>query len=202
MPIRTNRGRAAVYRRLWGWPLRSPKHLAATIVGVIALITTISVVIPNAVNQRPAGQGATTSTTQAATGGGNQIGVLPSATATPLPTKAPSPVPAPPSVTADPTVQMIADMWVDAYASFEPGKTTKEEWLKGLKPYTSKEQFPRLESIAPENVPVVIVKAVKAVKSVAGSAEFEAELEDGKLFVTVVELPEGWRVHKFDRTGG
>jgi hypothetical protein len=28
MPIRTNRGRAAVYRKLWAWPLRSPRHLA------------------------------------------------------------------------------------------------------------------------------------------------------------------------------
>lgn len=37
MPIRTNRGRAAVYRRVWGWPLRSPRHLAATL-GVVAVL--------------------------------------------------------------------------------------------------------------------------------------------------------------------
>lgn len=37
MPIRTNRGRAAVYRQVWGWPLRSPRHLAATL-GVVAVL--------------------------------------------------------------------------------------------------------------------------------------------------------------------
>ena len=38
MPIRTNRGRAAVYRRLWGWPLRSPRHLIGLVVVVLALV--------------------------------------------------------------------------------------------------------------------------------------------------------------------
>ncbi|MBB5807844.1 hypothetical protein F4560_007612 [Saccharothrix ecbatanensis] len=202
MPIRTNRGRAAVYRRLWGWPLRSPKHLVATIVGVIVVITTISVVIPNAVKPRSTGsQGATTSTTQTITSGGNQVGVLPSATATPLPTKAPSPTAAPRSAPVNTEAQVIADMWVDAFGSFEPGKTTKEKWLEGLKPRTSDELFPRLASIEPANVPVVIDQPVKAVKSFTDSAEFEAQLEDGKLVVTVVKLPEGWRVHEFDKVG-
>jgi cell division septation protein DedD len=202
MPIRTNRGRAAVYRRLWGWPLRSPKHLVATIVGVIVLVTTISVVIPNAVKPRSTGsQGATTSTTQTITSGGNQVGVLPSATATPLPTKAPSPTAAPSSAPVNTNAQLVADMWVDAFGSFEPGKTTKEKWLEGLKPHTSDELFPRLASIEPANVPVVIDQPVKAVKSFTDSAEFEARLEDGKLVVTVVKLPEGWRVHEFDKVG-
>src|SRR5699024_5037019 len=38
MPIRTNRGRAAVYRRLWGAPMRSPRHLAVTVVVLAGLI--------------------------------------------------------------------------------------------------------------------------------------------------------------------
>jgi hypothetical protein len=202
MPIRTNRGRAAVYRRLWGWPLRSPKHLVATIVGVIVVITTISVVIPNAVKPRSTGsQGAATSTTQAITSGGNQVGVLPSVTATPLPTKAPSPTAAPSSAPVNANAQLVADMWVDAFGTFEPGKTTKEKWLEGLKPHTSDELFPRLASIEPANVPVVIDQPVKAVKSFTDSAEFEAPLEEGKLVVTVVKLPEGWRVHEFDKVG-
>ncbi|WP_033442685.1 hypothetical protein [Saccharothrix sp. NRRL B-16314] len=203
MPIRTNRGRAAVYRRLWGWPLRSPKHLVATIVGVTVLVTTISVVIPNAVNQRSAGGqgGATTSTTRSVAGGGNQVGVLPSTTSTPLPTKAPSPTAAPSSAPVNANAQLVADMWVDAFGSFEPGKTTKDKWLADLKPHTSEELFPRLESIEPANVPVVIDQPVKAVKSFTDSAEFEARLEDGKLVVTVVKLPEGWRVHEFDKVG-
>lgn len=202
MPIRTNRGRAAVYRRLWGWPLRSPRHLVATIVGVIALIATISVVVPNAIGPKPGGGAAGTSTVVTTGGsGGNQIGVLPTATSAPLPTKAPSPTAAPSSAPPSAGAQLAADGWVDAFSSFEPGKTTKEQWLAGLKPFTSEELFPRLASIEPANVPVVVDKAVKPIRSFTDSAEFEAKLEDGKLVVTVARLPEGWRVHEFDKVG-
>ncbi|MFJ6669500.1 hypothetical protein ACIQMJ_00160 [Actinosynnema sp. NPDC091369] len=202
MPIRTNRGRAAVYRRLWGWPLRSPRHLVTTIVGVVVVVTTISVVIPNAIKPRPGGGTAgTTSTATTGSGGGNQVGVLPTVTSTPLPTKAPSPTAAPSSAPVNANAQLVADMWVDAFGAFQPGKTTKEKWLSGLKPHTSDELFPRLESVEPANVPVVIDQPVKPIKSFTDSAEFEAQLEDGKLVVTVVKLPEGWRVHEFDKVG-
>lgn len=200
MPIRTNRGRAAVYRRLWGWPLRSPRHLVASIVGVTVLVATISVVIPNAIKPRQGGGTAgTTSTVVTGGSGGNQVGVLPTATSTALPTKAQSPTAAPTSAPVNPNAQLVADMWVDAFSAFEPGKTTKEQWLAGLKPHTSNELFPRLESVEPANVPAVIDQPVKAIKSFTESAEFEARLEDGKLLVTVVKLPEGWRVHDWTK---
>ena len=41
MPIRTNRGRVAVYRKLWGWPMRSPQHLIATALVVLAVVLSI-----------------------------------------------------------------------------------------------------------------------------------------------------------------
>ncbi|NUT50751.1 MAG: hypothetical protein HOV94_26095 [Saccharothrix sp.] len=204
MPIRTNRGRAAVYRRLWGWPLRSPRHLVATVVGVIVLITAISVVVPTLLGPRPrtgSTAGATSTVVTGGSGADNQVGVLPTVTSTPLPTKAASPTAAPTSAPVNPNAQLVADGWVDAFSSFEPGKTTKDKWLAGLKPFTSEELFPRLASIEPANVPVVIDKAVKPIKSFTDSAEFEAKLEDGKLVVTVVKLPEGWRVHEFDKVG-
>lgn len=202
MPIRTNRGRAAVYRRLWGWPLRSPRHLVAAIVGVIVLITTISVVIPNAVAPKSnGGLPATTSTTQTSGSGGNQIGVLPTVTSSSLPTKAASPTAAPTSAPVNPNAQAIADIWVDAFSRFEPGKTTKEQWLAGLKKSTSNEMFPRLASVDPANVPVVIDQPLKAIKSSTDSAEFEAALEEGKLIVTVAKLPEGWVVTEWTKVG-
>ncbi|MFE9743295.1 hypothetical protein ACFYOT_00155 [Saccharothrix saharensis] len=202
MPIRTNRGRAAVYRRLWGWPLRSPRHLVTTIVGVVVLVTTISVVIPNAIKPRPnGGTAGTTSTVTTGSGGGNQVGVLPTVTSTPLPTKAPSPTPAPTSAPVNANAQLRADMWVDAFSRFEPGKTTKEQWLAGLEEHTSDEMFPRLQSVDPANVPAVIDQAVKPIKSFTDSAEFEAKLEDGRLIVTVAKLPEGWVVTDWTKVG-
>src|SRR5689334_18788949 len=52
MPIRTNRGRAAVYRRIWGFPLRTPRHLAGTVIVVAALIIAIGVVVPQLLGHR------------------------------------------------------------------------------------------------------------------------------------------------------
>ena len=45
MPIRTNRGRAAVYRRLWAWPLRSPRHLVGAIVLVIVVAIGVAIAV-------------------------------------------------------------------------------------------------------------------------------------------------------------
>ena len=62
MPIRTNRGRAAVYRRLWSWPLRSPNHLIATIVGFAVVIIVFTSVIP-AITKGARGGGANNAAT-------------------------------------------------------------------------------------------------------------------------------------------
>lgn len=202
MPIRTNRGRAAVYRRLWGWPLRSPRHLVATIVGVVVVVTTISVVIPNAIKpQAGGGTAGTTSTTRTGGSGGSQIGVLPTVTSSPLPTKAQSPTAAPSSAPVNPNAAAVATAWVDAFSRFEPGRTTKEQWLAGLDRWTADEVFPRLQSVEPANVPVVLDKTVKTIKSFTDSAEFEAKLEEGKLIVTVAKLPEGWVVTDWTKVG-
>jgi hypothetical protein len=202
MPIRTNRGRAAVYRRLWGWPLRSPRHLVATIVGVVAVVTTISVVIPNAIKPQPTGRTAgSTSTAVTGANGGNQVGVLPTVTSTPLPTKAASPTAAPSSAPVNANAAAVATAWVDAFSRFEPGKTTKEQWLAGLDRWTADEVFPRLQSVEPANVPVVLDKKVKTIKSSTDSAEFEAKLKDGRLIVTVAKLPEGWVVSEWTKVG-
>ncbi len=41
MPVRTRRGRAAVYRKFWGWPLRSITHLAITSIVMVIAVTAI-----------------------------------------------------------------------------------------------------------------------------------------------------------------
>src|SRR5215470_16242342 len=57
MPIRTNRGRAAVYRRLWGFPLRSPRHLAGTAIAVAVLIIAIGIIVPQLLGNKGGGGG-------------------------------------------------------------------------------------------------------------------------------------------------
>ncbi|CCH28304.1 hypothetical protein ABZ816_36565 [Actinosynnema sp. NPDC047251] len=203
MPIRTNRGRTAVYRRLWGWPLRSPRHLVATVVGLIALVATTSIVFDHTVGSKSgAAPGATTTSGRPTTiGGGNQIGVLPPAgTTTALPTKAPSPTAAASSAPVTADAQLVAESWIDAWLN-HPAGTTNAKWLGGLKPWTSDELLPTLQSVDPANVPKEIKSPVKAVRPTTDSVDFEADLETGKLVLTVAKLPEGWRVHKYSRVG-
>ncbi|MBB5956080.1 hypothetical protein FHS29_002666 [Saccharothrix tamanrassetensis] len=203
MPIRTNRGRAAVYRRLWGWPLRSPRHLVATIVGLIALVATVGVVADNVVGSRSSATPGTTASSSDRPGAssGNQVGVLPSTgTTTPLPTKAPSPTAAATSAAVSADAQLVAESWIDAWLD-HPAGVTNAKWLAGLKPWTSDELLPTLQSVDPANVPKEIKSPVKASRSTTDSVDFEADLETGKLVLTVAKLPEGWRVHKYSRVG-
>ena len=44
MPLRTNR-RAVLYRRLWGWPLRSPQHAAAAVAAAAAAAVALGMAV-------------------------------------------------------------------------------------------------------------------------------------------------------------
>src|SRR6187551_1920285 len=127
MPIRTNRGRAAVYRRLWSWPLRSPNHLIATIVGFAVVIIVFTSVIP-AITKGARGGGANnagaTSTSQVP----GQVGVLPSGVPTiSLPTKAAPPSSAPASSPVDPDAAVTADLWAEAWIT-RPADNKNATW--------------------------------------------------------------------------
>ncbi|ACU34849.1 hypothetical protein KCV87_16150 [Actinosynnema pretiosum subsp. pretiosum] len=212
MPIRTNRGRAAVYRRLWGWPLRSPNHLAMTVVGFAALVVAASVLVPQLTDRgAQARQGGEVPPLSTSVGGqpgqGTQIGVLPTSTTAPPQTKEPAPTRPSPATTGSDVVvpaeaQLVVESWLDKWAD-HPAGTTNEKWLKGLEPFTSEELLPNLKSVDPALVPVVIKGEVKRISAGSASAEFEAEVETGKMVITVVKFPDpaGWRVHKYDKVG-
>ncbi|MGH3988463.1 MAG: hypothetical protein ACRDTZ_14280, partial [Pseudonocardiaceae bacterium] len=46
MPIRTHRGRAAVYRTFWGWPVRSPRHLVGTALALVLIAVGVGLALP------------------------------------------------------------------------------------------------------------------------------------------------------------
>ena len=85
MPIRTNRGRAAVYRRLWGWPLRSPRHLAASIIIFVVLVVTLGVIIPKVLDRKATDPSAGRADLDVVAG--TQVGQLPCSSGVSLPTK-------------------------------------------------------------------------------------------------------------------
>lgn len=196
MPIRTNRGRAAVYRRLWGWPLRSPRHLAASIIIFVVVVVALGVIIPKVLDRKPstptsAGQ---TSTSQQ----GTQVGQLPSSGAT-LPTKLP-----PPSISASAAppaadAQLIAELWAENWIKPPPDNNV-DKWLAQLRPYTTEEFLAQMATIDPRNVPNKITQRVTPKKSYTSSADFEVGTNVGKVVITLVKAPDGkWRVNSYTK---
>ncbi|GAA3684866.1 hypothetical protein C8D88_1011889 [Lentzea atacamensis] len=195
MPIRTNRGRAAVYRRLWGWPLRSPRHLAASIIIFVVVVVALGVIIPRVLDRKPA---TPTVAGQSSSQQPNQVGQLPSSGAS-LPTKAPAPSnsakAAPPAADAQVTAELWAETWIKP-----PPNNDVNQWLKELEEYTTPEFLAQMATIDPRNVPDKLTDKVVAVSSTTSSVDFEVPTDLGKVRITLVKSPGGkWLVNSYTK---
>lgn len=197
MPIRTNRGRAAVYRRIWGAPLRSPRHLIVTVVVLVVLVTAIGFVIPRLLpgngNAAPNPQASTPSVTSepTATTAAPTETTLTETRLTEDPLTPKSAPPAPAALTA---ARKWALAWVD-----HPKGTSSKEWLAGLKPYTTEEFLPQLKTVDVQNIPAKkVVGKVKPVSSTASSVEVDVQTDGPTLRISVIKTPDGWRVDRYD----
>jgi hypothetical protein len=194
VPIRTHRGRAAVYRKVWGWPVRSPAHLAGTLLVAVIVAVGLGTVLPRG---HPVGTartapshspGATTSasasTTALAGAGGHRA------------TRATAP-----SAPAPAAALTVARSWVQAFLTVRKG-TTSEQWVEQLRPFTTDDLFPQLRSIDPANVPVAqIIDAPRTVSVGAGSAEVDVPTTAMVVRLLVVSTPAGWRVASYEQAG-
>ena len=199
MPIRTNRGRAAVYRKLWGWPLRSPKHLAVAGLVFVLVVVAIGFVIPRVLGTRQQ-QGTPQNPVAAAASAvsSGTLNPLPStsgsASATPTQTRITAPPNAPSSVPPAPQALDTAKKWVEKWVNHPTGITTAE-WLEGLRPFTTEEYLPVMESVDPANVPATrLTGEPRAVQSFPKSVEAEVPTDGGTLRLTVIDTAAGWRV--------
>ncbi|MFD9705345.1 hypothetical protein [Lentzea sp. NPDC059081] len=197
MPIRTNRGRAAVYRRLWGWPLRSPRHLAASIIIFVVVVVALGVIIPRLLDRTPSGQN--TAAPPSTSAQGTQVGQLP-ASSTSLPTKEPAPSnsakAAPPAADA----QLTAENWVENWVK-PPTNNDVDKWLKQLEPWTTPEFLAQMATVDPRNVPTSFQK-VTAISSTTSSVDFITTTSLGKVRITTVKAPDGkWRVNSYSKEG-
>ncbi|GGU79968.1 hypothetical protein [Lentzea flava] len=195
MPIRTNRGRAAVYRRLWGWPLRSPRHLAASIIIFVVVVVALGVIIPKVLDRGPV---TPTVAGQSTSPQGTQVGQLPSSGAS-LPTKQP-----PPSISASAAppqadAQLIAELWAENWIKPPPDNDVNK-WLAQLRPYTTEEFLAQMATIDPKNAPDKITQKVTPKKSFTSSADFEVGTDIGKVVITLVKTPSNeWRVNSYTK---
>jgi hypothetical protein len=194
VPIRTHRGRAAVYRKFWGWPVRSPRHLLGTALVVVVIAISVSLALPdkhrgNQARVQPPGSpwassSASVATPPPATAGGAQ------ATRQPAPS---GPAPA--------AALTVARSWVNAFLTVPKG-ITSERWVEQLRPFTTEELFPELRSVDPANVPAAqITEAPRTVSVSAGSAEVDVPTTGVVVRLLLVSTPAGWRVASYERAG-
>ncbi|MGH3519877.1 MAG: hypothetical protein ACRDQ7_21330 [Haloechinothrix sp.] len=198
MPIRTNRGRAAVYRRLWGAPLRSPRHLIVTVVIMVGLITALGFIIPKVLPDTgqpgvTAGAGPSSTghyTPPAQPGAPGQSG--------PPETRLTADLATPTSAPPDPQALDVAEKWAKAWVRHPEG-ITSEEWRKGLEPYTTEEYLAVMSSVDPANIPASKVTGEPvAVNSFTSSLDADVRTDGPTLRITVVSTDEGWRVAGYD----
>jgi len=214
MPIRTNRGRAAVYRKLWAWPLRSPRHLVVAAVLLVALAAVVGYLVPRATgplsgdSARPTvtlsngvlvtitpGAGAPVGGAQSGSAGTATNRTTPSSTS-PVP-RATTPVPS--SAPAAPEALAVAEAWARAWVNHPTGMTN-DEWIAQLVPLTTEEFLPQLRSVDPVNIPStsVIGKAEPVTASVR-AVDATIATDGALLRLTVIATDTGWRVSAFNR---
>jgi hypothetical protein len=203
VPIRTNRGRAAVYRKLWGWPMRSPKHLAMTAVIAALLLTGLGIVIPKLAGKDGLPASASTSTSARPGSATTYLGQppQPGATSVPtsLPTRLPTPTQQPSSAPAAPQALETATAWAQAWV-FHPAGTTNERWLDRLRPHTTEEYIGVMATVDPANVPANAVTGPAVAKlSFERSVEVEVPTDNGTLRITVIKTDNGWKVANYER---
>ncbi|MGH3762323.1 hypothetical protein [Actinophytocola sp.] len=212
MPIRTNRGRAAVYRKLWGWPMRSPAHLVGVVLVVVAVVLTVGLVVPRLAGSGDGGSGAaaeTTGSTSDAAGdtggaepGTSSGGLAPGQTGeatSDLPTRLPSPPQRPTSAPPADEALKVAESWGKAWVHHPKGTTT-ETWLDGLRPYTTEEYLVEMATVDPENIPATKVTGPPVPKeSYTSSVTANVPTDGGTIAVTVIDTPQGWRVAFYEQ---
>lgn len=202
MPIRTNRGRAAVYRRLWGWPLRSPKHLVITGLLVAIVSGGLGFLLPEIVGeQKTQSTAATRSTTTTRspwlgqnpdTGTGQ--GTTPTATRL-------SPVDSRTSVPPDPAGLDVASKWGAAWVKHQG--VSKEQWLAGLAPFTTEEYLrAKMSTVDIANVGAdTVTGPVTAKASYTGSLTATLPTNGPTLSLTLIRTADGWRVAGYEEAG-
>lgn len=207
MPIRTNRGRAAVYRKLWGWPMRSPAHLVSVVLVVAAIVLTIGIAVPRVTGsggtRSGAAAGTTTSTSTTSGDTGESEGDLPApgtgGATTDLPTRLPSPPQTPTSAPPATEALTVAEAWGKAWVRHPEG-TTAQMWLDGLRPYTTEEYLVEMATVDPANIPANKVTGPPVPKqSFTSSVTANLPTDGGTLAITVIDTPQGWRVAFYEQ---
>ena len=191
MPIRTHRGRAAVYRRLWGWPLRSPRHLVIAVVALAVAATVVGLLLPD---PPPSPVSDTSPSRKYET-----QDPVPTSTTKPSPPSFSVPQAAPPPAAPNPAGLAVVDAWAHQFVTHPPG-TSAPQWLDRLRPYTTDEFLAVMADVDPANVPATAVTGTpRAEQSTATSMKVRVPTDAGDIQVLVISTPSNWRVSEYNK---
>ncbi|MGH3938084.1 MAG: hypothetical protein ACRDTG_05525 [Pseudonocardiaceae bacterium] len=200
MPIRTHRGRAAVYRSFWGWPLRSPLHLAGAVLMFAAVTAGLALVLPG-------GGNAPATAVPSSSARVNQFDPASRAT---LPRTGPAETSSStPSALAGVEIPAdvpdealtVAEAWARAFLTVPEG-ISSEQWAEQMRPYTTEESLTLLRSIDPLKVPQAqVVGKPQPVSVGAGKAEVDVPTTTVVVRLLLVPTSAGWRVAGFEQAG-
>jgi len=198
VPIRTPRGRSAAYRALWQWPLRSPARLGLTVVLLLAVVVGAVAGI-GAVTVRSAGTAVASSgvtLTPQPTPAGRPAAPVTPTVLPPVPALTPSSLPL--SAAPNPALS-VAARWAAAWVNHPQG-VSAQQWVDGLRPFTTDEYLGVLVGVDPANIPATRVTGEpRATKVASRSVQVTVPTNALTLDVLVVLTDEGWRVAGYDR---
>lgn len=179
MPVRSARGRAALWRRVWGWPMRSPTHLSAAVLVVLVTAAGVGFAQPSTPDTPP-------SRPRPVPAAPNLIAPRP---APPIP---PRPAPSVPIVPPDVVdlARTAATAWLH-----HPDGTTPQQWLHRLRPLGTPELLVTLAEVDPARVPGTRATSEPRPTVFTGfRAGAHVATDAGGLDLTLVRTPAGWRV--------
>lgn len=206
MPIRTNRGRGAVYRRMWGFPLRSAAHLVGTIAAVVLIPTGVLLAVNHVDGEPTRSEAAVSTTTTTRT---TFMSSWPAPT-TKVPTSSTT---APPVVVTStgtsaampggppaPVVQLARDFmaaWVNTEGS-------ADQWVGRLEPYVMPEYMTVLRGVDPSRLGSVTLTGEPVATAVTAKVvEFDQPTSIGVVHLVLVEsIGGGWRVQNYSKKAG
>jgi hypothetical protein len=185
VPIRTSRGRAAVYRTLWGWPLRSPKHLVAVVVVAAAVGWLLALAVPS-------GSGTASVAGASSTAEGTN----------PFDPAARAASAARPEAPRAPAAALsVADAWLRAFLTTPEGITTAQ-WIEQLRPYSTDDTLAELQTVDPANVPDGQVTGFpRTVSARIGTVEVDVPSSTVVVRLRLMTTATGWRVAGYEQAG-
>lgn len=181
--------------------MRSPSHLAGTLILFVALIVATGIVVPRLVSDGQA-SGAELPTSESGSAQGDQ-GASEGSGGSDLPpvTRLTEPRETPSQAPADPKALRVAEQWAAAWVDHD-GDTTVDAWIDGMRPYTTAEFLPVMRSVDPANIPATKVEGkAEAGDSHSRSVEALVSTDGPDLSVTVIKTDQGWRVSDYSRVG-